>query len=130
MRGAPQSGLAACICRIRARRSALRAGRPGRCGRDLQRQASANARRCQRTTVSGVTIWTARRQSGQSRESRTHRRRSAGRSRGRVARLTLEDGELVPKGEDLRLELEARPDDGPEGGEQGDERRGHAGRKR
>jgi len=30
----------------------------------LQRQTRANARRCQRTTVSGLTIWTARRPSG------------------------------------------------------------------
>jgi hypothetical protein len=37
----------------------------------------------------------------------------------------LEDGELMPESEDLRLELEARPSEGPEGGEQGDEQRGH-----
>ena len=32
----------------------------------------------------------------------------------------------MPEREDLRLELETRPSEGPEGGEQGDEQRGHA----
>jgi hypothetical protein len=36
-------------------------------------------------------------------------------------RLALEYGELMPERDDLRLELEARPDEGPEGGEQGNE---------
>ena len=38
MRGAPQSGLAACISRISARMSAATAGRPTRRGRDFQHQ--------------------------------------------------------------------------------------------
>ena len=45
---------------------------------------------------------------------------------GSRRRLALEDGELMPEREDLRLELETRPSEGPEGGEQGDEQRGHA----
>ena len=57
-------------------------GPTGPARRDLQRQAKVKARRCQRTTVSGVTIRSARRQFGQARESRTHRSRSTGRSRG------------------------------------------------
>ena len=32
----------------------------------------------------------------------------------------------MPEGENLRLELEARPNGRPEGSEQGDEQRGHA----
>jgi hypothetical protein len=44
--------------------------------------------------------------------------------------MALEDGELMPEGEDLRLEVEARPKAGPEGGHQRDERRGHAGPER
>jgi hypothetical protein len=36
--------------------SAAAAGRPARRGRDFHHQKSANPRRCQRTTVSGVTI--------------------------------------------------------------------------
>jgi hypothetical protein len=38
----------------------------------------------------------------------------------------LEDGELMPEREDLRLELQTRPSEEPEGGEHGDEPRGHA----
>ena len=45
-------------------------------------------------------------------------------------RVAVEDGELMPQGEDLRLEVEARPKAQAEGGEQGDERRGHPGRER
>jgi len=45
-------------------------------------------------------------------------------------RLTLKDGQLVPKGQDLHVEVDAGPDKGPEGGEQGDGQRGHAGPKR
>jgi hypothetical protein len=33
---------------------------------------------------------------------------------------------LMPEREDLRLELETRTSEGPEGGEQGDEQRWHA----
>ena len=38
----------------------------------------------------------------------------------------LPDGELMPQGEDLRLELETRPNGGPASSEQGDEQRNHA----
>jgi len=41
-------------------------------------------------------------------------------------RLALEDGELMAQGENLHLKLETRPNGTAEGGEQGDERRGHA----
>ena len=41
-------------------------------------------------------------------------------------RLPLEDGELMPESEGLRLELETRPNGRPEGGDQGDEQRGYA----
>ena len=40
--------------------------------------------------------------------------------------LALEDGELMPESENLRLELETRPNGRPEGGEQRDKQRGHA----
>jgi hypothetical protein len=42
----------------------------------------------------------------------------------------LKDSELAPEGEDLRLELKTRPVAGPEGGEEGDQQRGHAGLER
>lgn len=45
---------------------------------------------------------------------------------GSRSRLALEDGELMPEREDLRLELQTRPSEGPEGGEHGDEQRGRA----
>jgi hypothetical protein len=44
--------------------------------------------------------------------------------------LALQDGQLMPEREDLRLELDARPKTGSEGGDQGDERCGHGGRER
>jgi len=45
-------------------------------------------------------------------------------------RLALEYGELMPEGENLHLELETRPNGGPEGGEQREEQRSHTGRER
>ncbi len=77
MRGAPQRGFAACIWRIRVRRSAATAGRPVPLGRDLQRQSRAKPRRCQRTTVSGDTICTAWRHSDHVRDSTTQTTRSS-----------------------------------------------------
>jgi len=41
-------------------------------------------------------------------------------------RLALEDGKLMPQGDNLHLELKTRPNGRAEGGEQGDEQRGHA----
>ena len=51
-RGAPHSGLARLISRIRARTSAGILGRPPR-GRDLQRQRARRPARCQRSTGPG-----------------------------------------------------------------------------
>jgi len=45
-------------------------------------------------------------------------------------RLALEDGKLMPQGDNLHLELKTRPNGRAEGGEQGDEQRGHADRGR
>jgi hypothetical protein len=39
--------------------------------------------------------------------------------------VALKDGQLMPQGENLRLELETRLDGGPKGGEQRDEQGGH-----
>ena len=82
MRGAPQSGLAAAIFRIRALNAGLTSGRP-LFRQDLQVQKRRKPLRCQATTVSGLTIVKARRQSSQVLESHTQKRRSALRSRGR-----------------------------------------------
>jgi hypothetical protein len=46
---------------------------------------------------------------------------------GAVRRLAPEDGELVPEGQDLRLERETRGDGGPERGQHGHECGDHAG---
>ena len=43
-----------------------------------------------------------------------------------LRRLALQDGKLMPESENLRPELETRPNDRLEGGEQRDEQRGHA----
>ena len=45
---------------------------------------------------------------------------------GASRRLALKDGELMAQGDNLRLELKTRPNGTAEGGEQGDEQRGHA----
>ena len=45
-------------------------------------------------------------------------------------RLALEDGELMPEGENLRFELKTRANGGPEGGQQSYEQSQHAGRER
>jgi hypothetical protein len=73
-----------------------------------------------------VTIRTARRQFGpQPRQQ--HPQEAVGAAKSRTPwRLALEDGELMSEGEDLRLELEARPHGRPDGGQQGDEKRGHS----
>ena len=44
-----------------------------------------------------------------------------------VRRLTRKHAELMPEREHLRLEVEARADGGPGGGQQGNERGDHAG---
>ena len=84
MRGAPQSGFASRIRRIRTLRSDASAGRPMRRDREFHRPYAANARRCQRTTLAGVTICAACRQFGQTIESSTQSSRSSERTRGRV----------------------------------------------
>ena len=43
-----------------------------------------------------------------------------------LRRLAVEDGELMAQGDNLRLELKTRPNGTAEGGEQGDQQRGHA----
>jgi hypothetical protein len=45
---------------------------------------------------------------------------------GSPRHLALKYGELMPEREDLGLEFEPRPSEGPEGGEQGDQQRRHA----
>src|ERR1700737_842728 len=53
--GAPQSGFSKLILRIRSRTSLAIRGRPPS-GRDFHRQYAAKPIRCQRTTVSGLTM--------------------------------------------------------------------------
>jgi hypothetical protein len=45
-------------------------------------------------------------------------------------RLSLEDGELMPEGENLRLEFKTRANGGPTGGKQRDEQGERTGRER
>src|SRR5271155_246732 len=76
MRGAPQRGLAILILRIRSMTSLDTEGRP-RGWRLFQLQYRRNPRRRQAITVLGLTITSADRQPLHSRESQTHRSRSA-----------------------------------------------------
>ena len=130
MRGAPQSGLAACICRISARMSDVHRGparsvRPGfpppverepasvpshdRVGRDdLDRPSPVRPGPRQQ-----------------------HPQQAIGAAETRASRrLALEHGELMPEGENLRREVGTRLDRGSEGGEQSDEQRSHVGWER
>jgi hypothetical protein len=84
----PQRGLAAAIVRTRAMISGLTDGRPTRRLREIIAQCFRNPRRCQRTTVSGVTTTRDWLHPAQTLVSPTQNRRSAARSRGRpIVRL-------------------------------------------
>jgi hypothetical protein len=113
MRGAPHSGFARLICRMRSRtsfgtagRPVLRgrdfqvfgtAGRPVLRGRDFQVQKSRKPLRDQATTVSGLTMMSGILQLGQANPKDT-----TGRSEMRALRPSvLQNGELLAKGEDL-----------------------------
>ena len=56
IRSLPQSGLSRDMVAMRSRTSALRRGRPSRV-RDFHVQYSLQPLRCQRSTVSGSTMW-------------------------------------------------------------------------
>jgi hypothetical protein len=76
MRGAPQPGFSPHILRIRSRISREMAGRPGWPRRTFQVQNSRKPARRQATTVSGLTMASAERQSRQKRNRQIHNRRS------------------------------------------------------
>src|SRR6516225_7831667 len=76
MRGAPQVGFSRHILRIRSRTSREMTGRPGWPRRTFQVQKRRKPARCQATTVSGLTMASAERQSRQRRERQIHKRRS------------------------------------------------------
>jgi hypothetical protein len=83
IRSAPHRGLSRAIIAIRSRTSAVTRGRPTG-ARDRQRQNSRQPRRCQRTTVSGVTTSRCRRQSLRARRTSTQKSRSRARRRERL----------------------------------------------
>ena len=83
MRGAPQSGFARLIFRMRSRTSGATSGLPGLPGRLFQVQYRRNPRRCQATTVSGLTMMRAERQPDHRRSSHPQKRRSTSVSRTR-----------------------------------------------
>ena len=76
MRGAPQVGFSRDILRISSRVSRAIAGRPGCPRRTFQVQNKRKPLRCQATTVSGLTMTNAERQSRHIRDSEAQRRRS------------------------------------------------------
>ena len=127
MRGAPQSGLAACICRISARMPAPTTGRPARRGRAPTANTTHTRAGFARVPAHGRVgrddldrpspVWPQPRQQDPQQavgavETRAPRR------------VALEGGQLMPQGENLRFELETRPNGGPEGSAQRDEQRG------
>jgi hypothetical protein len=75
IRGAPQSGFAMLMSRINSLTSTGTFGRPP-CGRDLHRQYKRKPARCQRITVSGLTIARALSTSGAKPYSPTNTKRS------------------------------------------------------
>ena len=86
MRGAPQRGFSRHILRIRSRTSGEMTGRPGRPPRTFQVQKRRKPERCHATTVSGLTMASAERQSRQRRERQIQNRRSAAVNFGRLRR--------------------------------------------
>src|SRR6059036_184414 len=112
--GAPQSGFARLICRIRSRSSLPIAGRP-HLRRLFHAQYSLKPRRCQPTTVSGRTICSEFRQLFQSLDSTTQKIRAIAVSRGhgwcafhtasccRSARFSIGPSGLIPINQVLEL---------------------------
>ncbi len=74
--GAPHKGFVRLMVRIKSRTSRDTGGRPGLPCRIFHRQNTRNPLRCQATTVSGLTIINADRQSGQTLASQTQKSRS------------------------------------------------------
>jgi hypothetical protein len=90
---------------------------------------TAVARRCQRTTVAGVTICMAWHQLGQTLEGATTQ--PIDWTKARSCRCgPLQYGQLMPNREDFRPELKSGADRGPKRGEQGHEHRSHPARGR
>ena len=83
MRGAPQSGLARLMVRIRSRTSCVTAGLPICPRRTFQVQNNRKPLRCQATTVSGLAITRADRQSAQAADNQAQKTRSANVNFGR-----------------------------------------------
>jgi len=83
MRGAPQSGFARLIFRMRSRTSRDTSGLPGLPRLLFQVQYRRNPRRCQAMTVSGLTMMSAERQPDHRCSSHAHKRRSTSLSRTR-----------------------------------------------
>ena len=81
----PQRGFSRHILRMRSRTSREMTGRPGRPCRTFQVQKRRKPARCQATTVSGLTMANAERQSRQRWEKQIHKRRSPEVNFGRFA---------------------------------------------
>jgi hypothetical protein len=86
MRGAPQSGFASAMVRMRFASSEATRGRPVRPRRDFQVQKAGKPSRCHRITVSGRTRCNASRHPAHHFESHTQRRRSKRPNCGRFDR--------------------------------------------
>src|ERR1700692_2948426 len=87
-----------------------------RSGLDFQRQYARKPARCQRITVSGLTIFKASSAPGANRYNPANIRRSLPRKVSRCGRFTSQHVELMTKRQDLCLQRRSRP-------EQSDQRR-------
>jgi hypothetical protein len=123
--GAPQPGFSRHILRIRSRTSRETSGRPGLPRRTFQVQNNRKPARCQAMTVSGWTMASAERQSLQTRDSRTHNRRSPEVKFGRGSCGSPKHTDLVAQNQVLTLESSARTEDRRQSCEQWRERNAH-----
>ncbi len=111
MRGAPQSGLARLMVRIRSRTSWETAGPPVLpCG-ILQVQNNRKPFRCQEMTASGLPITGADFQSAQAPDNHAQKTRSATINVGRFFCGASQYTDLVPQGKILYLEGNARTEE-------------------
>ena len=103
MRGAPQSGLAAAIFRIRALTAGLASGRP-LFRLEIQVQNRRKPLRCQATTVSGLTMINTQCQSFPT-PGQPHPEEAIRPSQPKARALSLEHCELLTKGQILQGDI-------------------------
>src|SRR4051794_7089964 len=112
MRGAPQPGFSLLMWRMRSRTSRGTAGRPGLPLRIFHVQKRRNALRCQRTTVSGLTITSDERQVRPHAGEPDPQKTVSSLQPGALLRGALKDTDLMPERNILQLQRSAAFQDG------------------